>query len=429
MSETSRAYRALAVTAKALLPFAAPFSSKLAEGDQGRRQAIGRWAEWAATSEPARPLLWVHAPSVGEGLQANEVLGILRSRHPEWRMVYTFFSPSAASLATRQPVDHADYLPYDTPADVGAMLSALKPRALVFTKLDLWPELATRARASGVRVGMIAATVSAVSRRLHPVVRRLAWSGYHALERVGAIDHPDASRLEALGVSRGTIVITGDPRFDSALRRAREATNHPLRHLTASSPTLVAGSTWPGDEIVLLTAFATVLETHPGARLIVVPHEPTAGHLDRLERKARARRLRPRRLSALGPAEAPPLVIIDRVGVLAGLYTNAAIAYVGGGFGSAGLHSVLEPAACGIPVTFGPRWQSSREAGLLLAAKAGLALPGAVPVASSVLAEWWRAALDEPDQRTRAGKAALAMVHNEIGAASRSADVVELLMA
>jgi 3-deoxy-D-manno-octulosonic-acid transferase len=429
--ETPRSYRLLATLANRLLPLATPWSAKLAVGDRERRRAVARWQQWArGHRDRARPLLWVHAPSVGEGLQANEVLRILRERHPEWQIVYSFFSPSAALLASRQPVDHADYLPYDTRANAEALLTALAPRAVVFTKLDLWPELATSARRTDAEVGMIAATVSPVSGRLNPLVRPLTAAGYRAISRAGAIDGPDADRLASLGTDPEVITITGDPRFDSADRRAREAAADPsLGHLTAGGGTMVAGSTWPADEAVLLRALVIVRRRHPDASLVLVPHEPTPRHLARLERRAAQLGLPITRLSTLGPGATTPLVIVDQVGVLAGLYAGAAMAYVGGGFGAAGLHSVLEPAACGVPTAFGPRWRSSREAGLLLAARAAVQI-GARQAdrAAEELADRWIDWLDHPAERVAQGRRAAAVVSNELGAAERNAELVERMM-
>ena len=97
-------------------------------------------------------LVWFHAPSVGEGLQARAILEVLRGRHPDWQIAFTHFSPSAEAAAARQPADVHAYLPADIPADVEAALDALSPNALVFVKLDVWPELAVArggARCSG----------------------------------------------------------------------------------------------------------------------------------------------------------------------------------------------------------------------------------------------------------------------------------------
>ena len=419
------AYRTVAELATALLPVVARGSSKLALGDRARRAALEHWRRWAAAHrDPSRPLVWIHAPSVGEGLQANAVLDRLRRRNPSWQIVYSFFSPSAERLAARQPVDYAGYLPYDTRSNVRQMLDVLAPAALIFTKLDLWPEFATGASARGVKLGMIAGTVSAVSRRGHPIARWLTRPGYQALDRIGAVAAPDAERLIHLGADPARITITGDPRFDSAAERARAiAPDDPLRRLTAGAPTLVAGSTWPADEHLILDAYRRVRARVPDARLILVPHELT--HLDSLTTAVRLTGWPSGRLSELGQA-VPDVIIVDQVGLLATIYAGARVAYVGGGFGSAGLHSVLEPAAAGVPVIVGPRWQSSREAGLLLEAGGARTISG--PDAAGQLADTWT---DWADSTVgpAAGARGLELVTNEQGAADRNAVLVEELLA
>jgi len=423
--KTSISYRALAGLATATVPLVAWGSDKLARGDRARRAAIAQWRDWCtAHRDRSRPLLWVHAPSVGEGLQANAVLGRLRTRNPTWQIVFSFFSPSAEPLASRQPVDYAGYLPYDTRSNVSQLLEILAPTALVFTKLDLWPEFATGAAARGVKLGMIAATVSPVSRRNHPIARWLTRPGYQVLDRIGAVAEPDAQRLIGLGARPTAITVTGDPRFDSALERARAiAPDDPLRRLTAGAPTLVAGSTWPADERVLLDAYRQVRSRWPAARLVIVPHEMTqvASLTAEVIRAGWAHA----RLSELGP-QVPAVVIVDRVGALATIYAGARAAYVGGGFGSAGLHSVLEPAALGVPVIVGPRWRSSREAGLIIAAGGAEALDPAEPARQ--LAERWGAWLDAGASET-SGARALAAVTRELGGADRNAALVEELLA
>ena len=425
MPGTSLAYRILARVADLALPLASPWSTKLALGDRERRAALDRWRQWAAASrDPSRPLVWFHAPSVGEGLQAQAVLAVLRHRHPDWQLIATFFSPSAAALAARQPVDRADYLPYDTAPNADALLDAIRPTALVFTKLDLWPELATRAARRGVAVAIVAGTVSPASGRRHPIARWLARPGYRALGAAGAISPADAEGLALLGADPERIEVTGDPRFDSALERVRR--RQPVRAPGADRPTLVAGSTWAPDERVLIAALVEVRRRHPEAGLILVPHEPTEAHLQALERRLERVGLGATRWSRRSADDtATPVIIVDQVGMLADLYRHAAVAFVGGAFGTAGIHSVLEPAACGVPVVFGPRWQGSREAGLLLEARAGRALPEAPDQAATALAETWTEWLDHPAERTAAGQRALALVEGGTGAAERNAALVE----
>lgn len=427
----------------ALAPAWSRTRPKLRAGLLGRAGTVDRFTEWGRVHRDAsRPLVWLHASSVGEGLQAETVLRALRSAHRNWQFAYTHFSPSASELARRLPVDIADYLPWDRAGDVGAALDALRPSALVFCKLDLWPELATRAATRGAAVGLIAAAVSPHSKRLRWPARALLRSGYRAVALAGAISEADADRLSALGVGRERIEVTGDPRFDSALQRARAILpSDPLLRFGRGAPTLVAGSTWPEDERALLRAFALVRAQHPDARLIVVPHEPTPEHLAAVEGLAGDAGLPiPVRLSAVSGEGPVPLLLVDRLGELATLYAGATLAYVGGGFGRVGLHSVLEPAACGVPVLFGPRWQGSPEARGLLERRAAIPVSLDFPdwldldrstthAGPSPLAAIWLALLRHPAHAREAGARGLECVEAGLGAAARSSGLVERLVA
>jgi 3-deoxy-D-manno-octulosonic-acid transferase len=365
---------------------------------------------------------------VGEGLQAESVLLELRRLRPELQFAYTHYSPSAEPLARRLPVDVADYLPYDLPEAAETLLDALSPRLLVFAKLDLWPELSTRAATRGASVALVAATVSPGSGRLRWPARALLRSGYASLAAAAAVSQEDAERLVRLGVFPDRIRVLGDPRFDSVVDRiAGVRPEDPLLRLGESGPTLVAGSTWPEDETVLLEAFARLRARQPAARLILVPHEPTEPHLAWTERTAsRLGLARPVRLSAAtGPA---PLLLVDRVGALATLYGAGGMAYVGGGFGRAGLHSVLEPAAWALPVAFGPRWQESRDAGLLLEAGAARALAAPGLAGGEELFRIWSEWIEGEEARRAAGGRARAVVESGRGASRRSAELLAELI-
>src|SRR5215218_3865174 len=157
------AYEGAALLARALSRVAPASGGKLVRSFAARRGVRGRYS--AFLRRPGRPLLWMHAPSVGEGLQARPVLELARSRRPDLQLAYTHYSPSAERFARGLAVDFADYLPFDTRAEMDAALTLLAPRALVFSKLDVWPVLVERARVRGVRIGMISATLAAGSSR------------------------------------------------------------------------------------------------------------------------------------------------------------------------------------------------------------------------------------------------------------------------
>lgn len=418
-------YDAAAALARAATVVAPAGESKVLRALSARRGIKGRYRHWGHTSrDPLRPLLWIHAPSVGEGLQARPVLELVRRLRGDVQLAYTHFSPSALSFAQSLDVDFRDYLPFDSRGDVRVALAALQPTALVFSKLDVWPRLVEEASDRGVKLGMISATLTASSSRRSHLASILLRDAYARLEVVGAIDETDADRLVALGVRPGAIAVTGDTRYDQVWDRAMrlDRSGALLRRLAVSRPTLVAGSTWPADERPLLSAWLGVRATVQNARLIIAPHEPTEAHLAAVEAWAASTGLRLTRLGA-ADIELADVVLVDRTGVLGDLYALADAAFVGGGYHAAGLHSVLEPAAFGAPVVFGPRYTMSRDARLLVAAGGGVS--AAEPASLRERLVLW---LTDADRRTESGSAARGLVRAGLGAARRSFELVSRLL-
>ena len=366
----------------------------------------------------------MHAPSVGEGLQARPVLDIVRHERSDVQLAYTHFSPSAATFARSLDVDFRDYLPFDTAGDARAALDALRPTALVFSKLDVWPILVEHAANRGVALGMISATLATGSSRRSRFAGALLRAAYARIDAVGAIDVADADRLVELGVRPGAVRVTGDTRYDQVWQRAArvDRSSQLLRHVASDRPTLVAGSTWPADEGPLLSAWNELRRAKSDVRLMLAPHEPSATSLARLEQWARSSGLSSRRLGDPDAADAN-VILVDRTGVLGDLYAIGDCAYVGGGFHAAGLHSVLEPAAFGLPVLFGPRYQNSRDAALLLQSGGGATAAAAAEI-TAVLRRW----LIGTEARVEAGARARAMVRAGLGAARRSYELVERLL-
>ena len=379
---------------------------------------------WARDHRTGRqPLLWMHAPSVGEGLQARPVLEIIRRERPDVLLAYTHFSPSAHDFAAKLDVDFRDYLPFDTSGDAEVAIDTLRPTVLVFSKLDVWPALVRVASRNRVKLGLISGTVAPGSARLRSLVRWMMRPAYQQLDLVGTIAADHAERLVQLGVRRDVLRVTGDTRYDQVWARAKgiDRSSALLSALASSRPTLLAGSTWPADEAVLVPAWHDVRARIADARLIIAPHEPSDNHLSALESALGDKGFRHSRLSE---ARADTdVVIVDRLGVLGELYALATAAFVGGGFHAAGLHSVLEPAAFGAPVAFGPRFQNSRDAERLIERGGGSAVASSAELAARI-ADW----LANPASRSLTGDRALQTVREELGAAERSAALVlELL--
>ena len=418
-------YTAATSLVRGLAAVAPEGDTKLVRTFRARRDILARYERWAdAERDPDRPLLWMHAPSVGEGLQARPVLELVRENYPLAQIAYTHFSPSAERFAAGLRADFVDYLPFDAPSDGERVLEALRPAALVFSKLDLWPILAERAARRHIAIGMISATLPARSRRRTRLGRALLRDAYSRLDAVGAIDAEDADRLVDLGVRADVIQVTGDTRYDQVWDRAERCDRESslLAPLASDRPTMVAGSTWPADERVLLPAVARARVSVPDLRLVIAPHEPTPAHLAALESRCAAVGLRSTRLGHLDNSD-PDVIIVDRLGVLGDLYGVADFAFVGGGFHGAGLHSVLEPAAYGTPVIFGPRTGGARDAELLVARGGAVITPSEGPMAERMV-EWAR----DASVRRDAGARARAVVKEGLGAARATYELVRGLL-
>jgi 3-deoxy-D-manno-octulosonic-acid transferase len=395
-------------------------AGKLAAILAGRRAAAERWRSWAERDRREGRLVWLHAASVGEALAAQPVVRRLRAALPGLQVVLTHTSPSVTGRGSLAGADHADYLPRDEPTPMARTLDALRPDLLLFSRGDIWPELTRQAHARGVPLAVTGGVVRPRSGRLRWPARAVLRPVCRLLDYVGAVTDGDAERWHRLGVPAGRIEVTGDPRHDQLIERpVRQETLEPLR-AWARRCVIVAGSVEGADERVVLAA-AAGLRSDAAVRWLIVPHDPSVAVARRLLTAAQSRGLEAAPWSGEGspPADATLLVLTTR-GLLADLYALGSIAYVGGGFRRRGLHAVAEPAALGLPVLFGPRWQDVPDAAALVASGGGIPVPRRAPLDSlgRTLRNWAR----HPEQRVEAGRRArTALV---AGAADRSAQAL-----
>lgn len=423
MRTVAIAYQGAQQALRVLTPLFVGGRSKLARGLAGRQGAQDRLAAWADEHrDTTRPGLWLHAPSVGEGLQARAVLEALKRGLPTLQTAYTHFSPSAEELAANIPADVSDYLPWDLPGSVGRALEYLRPDVVAFTKTEVWPVLVEEAEARGARAAMVGGTVPPGAGRSRWMARKLLGPTWQRLSLVCANTPEDEEGFRNLGVSTEVIHVTGDPGIDSAAARARTADPEAayLRPFHEDArPTVVAGSTWPADDVVLLPALQAARRAVPGLRAVLAPHEPTFRHVDSLRAMMESRGWRTatlgevERSKSVGGVDA---VVVDRVGVLAHLYTIGDVAYVGGGFHDMGLHSVLEPAAARSPLCFGPRHRNARAAAELLDCGGASTVEDPAELAE-VLGSW----LEDENARDYAGGCAFGYIERHLGAAERTA--------
>ncbi len=425
MSLGESVYELAIRVARPALRVAGPFSAKLANGLEGRRNALPTLDHWARETleRDAGPTIWLHAPSAGEALMAQAILAALRNARPDVRCVFTYFSPSAERVVHRVGADVSIYLPWDTTEDMGRALAMVEPAAVVFVRTEIWPVLVRLAVGQGRPTLLVNAVLGERSSRLRAPGRRLLRRAYERIDAVGAIATEDAQRFPRLGVNPDRVHVTGDARFDQVYERvaALDRSLPLLRRFEADDRfTIVAGSTWPADEARLIPAFART-RAQSASRLIIAPHEPTIRHLEGIEKRLRNAGLQHARLGSVEAGTAlPDVLVIDRVGVLADLYAIADVAWIGGGFGRAGLHSVIEPAALGVPVLCGPHHGNAREAGELVREGGGFIVMDGEDAAGRQLASL----ATDREACAQAGRVAATFVEQRRGGAIANAELI-----
>ena len=299
--------------------------------------------------------VWFHAASLGEFEQGRPLMERLRREHPEKRILLTFFSPSGYEV--RKDYAGADlvcYLPFDTPLNARRFVRLVQPEKAFFIKYEFWHHYIDELHRAGVPVY----SVSSIFRN-DQIFFRPYGRGYarvlHHFNHFFVQNEASRRLLNSLGVTQ--VSVTGDTRFDRVIDIRNQAKSLPLAAaLTGDSRTIVAGSTWPPDEEILIPYF----NSHTELKLIIAPHEVNEERLRSIEQRLKRPALRYSQATPESSAQADCL-IIDGYGLLSSLYRYATLAYVGGGFG-VGIHNVPEAAVYGVPVFFGPNNQRFREA-------------------------------------------------------------------
>ena len=342
----------------------------------GRKNLFAELAAQLSSVNNSAPRFWIHASSMGEYEQARPLLQEIHQRFPAAVRVLTFFSPSAYANIKRAniPAEVVSYLPFDSLQNARRFIGMINPVAAIIIRHDFWPNHLWEAQRHGAAILLANASVSANARSLRhwPLVRHFNRAVFDTFSAICAVSESAAANLKTLVRHPERLSVTGDSRYDQVLFRSQSKKIDEVLppHWRDGSPIFVAGSTWPSDEEILLPAFVAVREKISSLRMILVPHEPTPEHLTQLENQLQNAGLASVRLSEeeRTTKKDAPVLLIDRIGILAIVYSAGQVAFVGGSFGP-GVHSVLEAAVHGVPVIVGPRFKNSPEAMALFDAK------------------------------------------------------------
>jgi 3-deoxy-D-manno-octulosonic-acid transferase len=360
--------------------------------------------------EPGSKVIWMHCASLGEFEQGRPVLEALKSQHPEYKILLTFFSPSGYEIRKDyQGADKVLYLPMGTRASAKSFIQQVNPSLVLWVKYEYWYHYLVQLKQRNIPVILF----SAIFRPAQPFFK---WYGSLHREMLSCFralfvqDRESVELLNSIGITQN-LVVAGDTRFDRVIQIAEQSREIPaIDYFTNGQQCIVAGSTWKEDEEELVH-FARI---NPHVKFIIAPHQVEEERILEIERLF-PHTIRYSIFQNGHPDPGAQTLIIDNIGMLSSLYRYATVCYVGGGFGDDGVHNILEAAVYGKAVVFGPVYEKYREAVGMV--EAG----GAFPVQSALELE---STLQNLLQHPEPGQIAGEYVYRNSGA---TAQIIEKL--
>lgn len=303
--------------------------------------------------------LWIHAASLGEFEQGRPIIEAFRARFPDWKIVLTFFSPSGYEVRKDYPqADLVCYLPADTRQNAQDFLEIIQPDVAIFVKYEFWANYLFELKKRGVTTIL----VSAFFRPSQPFFK---WYGRFWQKILSCFTHifvqneSSTDLLKSIGFGQNSrLTVAGDTRVDRVLKIAAETKDNAVVQAftsAAKGPILVVGSSWEPDETVIFEAIKR--PELQAWTLILAPHEPSEANVTRIAKQLSGTI----RYTQATNTTTGTHLIIDNIGLLNTLYRYGRVAYIGGGL-SKGIHNTLEPAAFGLPILFGPKYEKFEEA-------------------------------------------------------------------
>lgn len=422
-------YAAIALVCAPLLLWAAITKGKYREG----------WSAKLMGNVPPcqgpRRRVWLHAVSVGEVNLLATTLAELATRRPDLEVVISTTTKTGYDLATRKyGADHTVfYCPLDFSWAVRRAMRRVNPTLLVLAELELWPNLIAAAKEHGAQVAIINGRLSDNSFRGYSRVGWLVGRVLRQVDLIAAQDETTAHRFRLLrGSESRDVVVTGSLKYDGATTdrtNPRTTTLRELFGLADDDIVWLVGSTQDPEEQLAAKIFGKLHREHPRLKLILVPRHPerfdeVATMLDNsgLAWRRRSELLQPPEPPASSPQ--PPVLLVDTVGELGAWWGAAHIGFVGGSFGDRGGQNMIEPAAYGVATSFGPNtWNFRDIVAALLAADAAQ-----VVADEAELQRFVERCLTNPQFAHELGAQAQAFVATQLGATSRTADLLEGLL-
>ncbi|MFC2115445.1 3-deoxy-D-manno-octulosonic acid transferase [Bacteroidota bacterium] len=391
-----------------LIQIASLSNPKAKQWIKGRR---GLFRRISREVDPTEPLIWFHCSSLGEFEQGRPVIEQIRREKPDKKILLTFYSPSGYEIRKNyEGADHIFYLPLDTRRNAKLFLDLMNIEQAFFVKYEFWYNFLSALQRRKIPVYL----VSGIFRENQAFFK---WYGSWYRKILSMFEHlflQEESSLELLNsIGLKHTSVNGDTRFDRVYEIAqRVSADERFRTFCQNSTTIIAGSTWPADEEILVRY---INESENECKWIIAPHEIHESGVGRLAGEIHKKTQRYTMLKE-NELENTDVIIIDTIGILSSLYQYAQVAYIGGGFGR-GIHNTLEAATFGNPILFGPEYHKFKEACDLVSRKAGFPVSSYTEFKSTL-----DGLLNDNVLLRNSGNASEMYVKSMIGASSRIVD-------
>jgi len=341
-----------------LLPISGFFSKKMKLFVAGRSTTF---ASLAAAIQKDDKSIWFHAASLGEYEQGLPVMEAIKTRYPNHKIVLSFFSPSGYEVRKNNKIaDVTVYLPLDTPQNAERFIRKINPELVFFIKYEYWPNYLKILSEKQIKTYLI----SGVFRENQLFFK---WYGGFYRKALDAFTYffvqNESSKTLLQQLGKTNVMVSGDTRFDrvAAILEKDNLVDF-IAEFKNNTPTLVIGSSWPKDEVLLVDYLN---QNAHALKWIIAPHNIKPEQINSLKQSIQKKTVlfSEREDKNLADYE---VFIIDTIGILTKIYSYADLAYVGGGFGHPGVHNLLEPATFGVPIICGPHYSHFAEATALV---------------------------------------------------------------
>jgi 3-deoxy-D-manno-octulosonic-acid transferase len=345
------------------------FNKKAALWVEGRKHNLSHIRKSLRDDEKR---IWFHCPSLGEFEQGRPVLQAIRKAYPEHKIVLTFFSPSGFEVRKNdRNGDYIFYMPLDGPYNSLTFINLVKPEMAFFVKYDFWHFYIKILKEKKIQSYFISCI-------FRPSQIYFKWYGFFfekILRRVSHLFVQNQASLELLYKnSIPSVSVSGDTRFDRVYENSLVRKENPhIKNFKNGRQLFIAGSSWPEDDYICTDV---INENKYKMKWIIAPHEIKEDQITQLEKSLTVTHIRYSQITNETNLFEKDVLIIDNVGMLSGLYAEADVAFIGGGFGK-GIHNILEAAVYGIPVIFGPKYEKFQEAKDLVSRKGAFCIRNA----------------------------------------------------